>query len=654
MTLFCIDCLPARPPVKQKPRKFKSDLRIKEEVTKQIEANVVRVTNYPTWLTNIIPMLKKDGKIKIFMDYRDLNKASTKDDFPLPNIYILIDNCAKHELQSFVDFFGGKGIELDSSNIKSIQDLPPPKSKKDVMSFLGILNYVSRFIAQSTIICEPIFKLLKKEAATKWTEECQKVCNKIKEYLSTLPALMKRQTLSCGTTTSKGFLKEESTQRLPPMTKLLEEILAGTCGPHMNGFTLAKKILRAGYFWMTMESDSIRYVQKCHQCQIHGDFIRVPPNELNIMGSPWPFAAWGMDVIGPIEPTTSNGHHFILVDIDYFTKWVESSTYKAVTKKVVVDFVGNNIVGRFGIPMSIITDNAANLNSDLMREICEKFKIIHHSSTAYRPQMNGAVEAANKNIKRILRKIVDNHRQWHVKLSFALLGYPLPYMLVYGTETVIPAEVEIPSLGVIQEAKLDDAEWIRVRQEQLMLIDEKRIDTVCHGHLYQNRTANAFNKRVKPRQFTLGQLVLKNIPPSRRSQRKVCTKLARSICGPSSIVGSSSDRGRDGRKSLPKDVEMRLPSADGDIYVDPPAPKQDKENKRDTRVLSEPVGIASYLRCLVTKEDQARMNEVEVPCLFNEAQHALNRASVLHHEAFLQYREEFKHHEVMTRELAGS
>ncbi|XP_070032090.1 uncharacterized protein [Nicotiana tomentosiformis] len=83
-----------------------------------------------------------------------------------------------------------------------------------------------------------------------------------------------------------------------------------------------------------MESDSICYVHKCHQCQIHGDFIRVPPNKLNVMGSPWSFAAWGMDMIGPIEPDASNGHHFILVAIDYFTKWVEASTYKVVTKKV--------------------------------------------------------------------------------------------------------------------------------------------------------------------------------------------------------------------------------------------------------------------------------------------------------------------------------
>ncbi|XP_070054650.1 uncharacterized protein [Nicotiana tomentosiformis] len=101
--------------------------------------------------------------------------------------------------------------------------------------------------------------------------------------------------------------------------------------------------------------------------------------------------------------------------------------------------------------------------------------------------MNGAVEAANKNIKRILRKIMDNHRQWHEKLSFALLGYrttmrtytrALPYMLVYGIEVVIPAEVEIPSLRVIQEAKLDNSKWTQVRQEQLMLIDEKRMDAI--------------------------------------------------------------------------------------------------------------------------------------------------------------------------------
>ena len=251
--------------------------------------------------------------------------------------------------------------------------------------------------------------------------------------------------------------------------------------------------------------------------------IRVPPNELHVTSSPWPFAAWGMDVIGPIDPTTSNGHRFILVAIDYFTKWVEATSHKSVTKKVVDDFVKNNIICRFGIPESIITDNGTNLNSDLMRSMCEKFKISHRNSTAYRPQMNGAVEAANKNIKRILRKMIDNHKHWQEKLPFALLGYrttirtstgATPYFLVYGTEAVIPAEVEIPSLRIIQEAKLSDADWIQGRAENLALIDGRRINAICHGQLYQNRMARAFNKKVKPRHFSPGQLVLKRIFPN--------------------------------------------------------------------------------------------------------------------------------------------
>jgi len=86
-------------------------------------------------------------------------------------------------------------------------------------------------------------------------------------------------------------------------------------------------------------------------------------------------------------------------------------------------------------------------------------------------------------------------------------------MLVYGSEAIILAEVEIPSLRIIQEVGLDDVEWIRSRHEHLMLINEKRMNAVCHGQLYQNRMTKAFNKKVRPRQFTPGQLVLKKIFP---------------------------------------------------------------------------------------------------------------------------------------------
>ncbi|XP_070029336.1 uncharacterized protein [Nicotiana sylvestris] len=116
--------------------------------------------------------------------------------------------------------------------------------------------------------------------------------------------------------------------------------------------------------------------------------------------------------------------------------------------------------------------------------------------------------------------MLEGSRQWHEKLPFALVGYrtiictsvgATPYLLVYGTEAVIPAEIEIPSLRIIVEAEIDDVEWVKTRLEQLSLIDEKRLAAVCHGQLYQQRIARAYNKNVRPRKFEVSQLVLRRI-----------------------------------------------------------------------------------------------------------------------------------------------
>ncbi|XP_070037141.1 uncharacterized protein [Nicotiana tomentosiformis] len=167
-----------------------------------------------------------------------------------------------------------------------------------------------------------------------------------------------------------------------------------------SGGILYKNTLDLGLLRCVDAKEASRLLEEIH---VHADMIRVPPNKLNAISSPWPFSAWGMDVIGPIEPATSNGHIFILVAINYFTKWVEVASYKVVTKKVITDFIWDHIVCRFGVPESIITDNAYNLNSDLMKTMCETFKIKHQNSITYSPQMNGAVEASNKNIKKMVR-----------------------------------------------------------------------------------------------------------------------------------------------------------------------------------------------------------------------------------------------------------
>jgi len=138
----------------------------------------------------------------------------------------------------------------------------------------------------------------------------------------------------------------------------LKEIHEGICATHANGHTMAKQIQRSGYFWLTMERDCIDYVRKCHKCQIYGDKINAPPTPLFNMISPWPFDMWGLDVIGPINPKASNRHRFILVAINYFTKWVESNSYAHVTQKVVKRFIEKDLVCRYGLPARLVIDNA--------------------------------------------------------------------------------------------------------------------------------------------------------------------------------------------------------------------------------------------------------------------------------------------------------
>ncbi|RDX86918.1 Pol polyprotein, partial [Mucuna pruriens] len=151
-----------------------------------------------------------------------------------------------------------------------------------------------------------------------------------------------------------------------------------------------------------MESDCCQHVRKCTKCQIYANRLNAAPSALHNLTAPWPFSMWGIDVIGLIESKASNGHRFILVAIDYFTKWVEAASYSSVPRNTVVRFIKRDIICRYGLPAHIITDNGTNLNNKMMTELCEQFRITHHNSTPYRPKMNGAVEAANKNLKKII------------------------------------------------------------------------------------------------------------------------------------------------------------------------------------------------------------------------------------------------------------
>ena len=108
-----------------------------------------------------------------------------------------------------------------------------------------------------------------------------------------------------------------------------------------------------------------------------------------------------------------------MVAIDYFTKWVEAASYFVLKAKYVAWFLENNIVCQFGVPQEIISDNSSHFEGEVWR-VMEEYSIEHHKSSPYRPQANGAIEAANKNVKNILAKMVVTYKDWAEKLPFAL------------------------------------------------------------------------------------------------------------------------------------------------------------------------------------------------------------------------------------------
>ena len=111
-----------------------------------------------------------------------------------------------------------------------------------------------------------------------------------------------------------------------------------------------------------MQKDAVEYARKCEQCQKHAPLIHQPASHLNLVNSPWPFAQWGLDILGPFPRATGN-RRFVLVAVDYFMKWAEAEALANIRDIDVKKFVWKNIVTRFGVSDSLILDNGLQFDS---------------------------------------------------------------------------------------------------------------------------------------------------------------------------------------------------------------------------------------------------------------------------------------------------
>ena len=143
----------------------------------------------------------------------------------------------------------------------------------------------------------------------------------------------------------------------------MREVYEGICENHSGSRSLVHKLVRAGYYWPTIQADAEAYVKAYDKCQRFSNIIRQTTEELAPMTAPWPFAQWELDIIGPF-PTAVQQLKFLVVGIDYFTKWVEAEALATITEKNIRSFVWRCIICRFGIPKVLVPDNGKQFDND--------------------------------------------------------------------------------------------------------------------------------------------------------------------------------------------------------------------------------------------------------------------------------------------------
>ncbi|GKA11968.1 reverse transcriptase domain-containing protein [Tanacetum coccineum] len=287
------------------------------------------------------------------------------------------------------------GIEVDRAKVNVVAKLPHPTTVKGVRNFLGHAGFYRRFIQDFSKIARPMTHLLKKETPFVFSQDCINAFNTLKKKLTEAPILV------------------------VPDWNLPFELMCDA-SDFASSAVLVKRCVHG--------QEALEILKACHEGPTEGhhsanltarkvfDADEMPQNAIHVCEI---FDIWGIDFMGPFP--SSRGNKYILVAVDYLSKWVEAKAIPTNNARVVVKFL-KSLFSQFGTPRAIISDRGTHFCNDQFAKVMAKYGVTHHLATAYHPQMSGQVEVSNRGLN-------EFGRRWEQPIFFCLVGDKLEVAL---------------------------------------------------------------------------------------------------------------------------------------------------------------------------------------------------------------------------------